>query len=201
MDKVQEIIKQYDFLNGRKQNNINYWQTIANFCHPRKAYINTLRIPGQPLKLTRLYDSTAVRAARVCTSGIYSNLINPATQWHGWDLGEYREMESYENSKYFKWMENYMYSILGRTNFYSVNMDGIHDNVTFGTCAVLVLRDPIKKIHCQLIPLEQLCLEQDARRNINAFYRKFEYTARQAMKEWGKENCPKCVRDAIQANK
>jgi hypothetical protein len=200
MDKAQEIIKDWEFHNAARQNNVNYWQNVANFCHPRKAWINTIRLPGEPLKLNRLYDSTAVRSARVCAAGMYSNLINPATEWHTWVMRDYQYNDSYENRRYFKWLEKYIYSTLINTNFYNINLDAIHDSVVFGTGAVFTQWHPIKKIQSVLFPLDQLCLERDNYGEVCAFWRKFEWTANQAYKEWG-EASPKCVRDAIQAKK
>lgn len=196
---VKQITQKNKFLTGNNANNINNWQDIANFCLPRKAWMNSMRLNAQPMAFNFLYDSTAILCAQKAVSGFHSNLTNQATEWFGLTL--------YDRSKMSKGLETWfkkavktMLAVMSQTNLYNVLKEFYLDYVVFGTGSILTQKHPKSKVSYMSIPLQQLNIVEDDEEKVIETYNNFRLSALQAYGKWG-EKCGKSILDAYHNDK
>ena len=193
---IKDIIKKQQMLEGNNQSWRSYFQDLAKFCLPRKAFITQKKTKGQSLALKDIFDSTAIRALKIMAAGFHSNLTNPSSKWFGMQAQDLNLMNDHANKIWFKNTEDKMFAALNATNFDTTLQEFYIDAGCFGTGVVMTEEDSKDKIRYSLIPIEQLSLEEDTQGRVNRVYRKFQYTAQQAFDLWG-DNAGEAVAKAM----
>lgn len=186
---IKKIIADNKYLTGQNGNWRSYWQDLADFCLPRKAWITSLKITGERLKFNFLYDSTAIQGLQTMAAGFHTNLTNPSTEWFGFQARNPKLMSKNANRMWFKDVEEDMYSILssGGSNFDTAAQEFYTDSGCFGTAVLFTQEDPKEKVRYKSIPIEQVNLEEDANGRVIAIYINFKLTAVQAFMLWGED--------------
>ena len=193
---VIKIIKDNEYLYGQNANWRGYFEDLADFCLPRRAWINSIKSKGERLKFNFLYSSEAIRDAKICASGFHSNITNPAQKWFMMQTRDIDLMDSYNVREWLSKTEQKMYSVLNASNFDTTMQEFYLGNIVFGTGVVLVQKDYLTKVRYTFIPIEQLNLVEDCYERVSQVYRNFKFTVGQAASMWGR-NCCKSVSDNI----
>lgn len=193
---IKDIIKKQQRLESADQNWRAYFQDLAKFCLPRKAYITQKKTKGESLALSDIYDSTAIRALKIMAAGFHSNLTNPSSKWFGMQAQDLNLMNDHAVKIWFKTVEDKMFATLNATNFDTTLQEFYIDAGCFGTGIVYVEEDIADKVRYSLMPIEQISMEEDTQGRVNRVYRKFQYTAQQAFDLWG-ENAGEAVAKAM----
>lgn len=197
---VELIVKQNAVLNGQNADWRSYWDDLAAFCLPRKAWITSPRTEGERLKLSYLYDSTAIRSLKIMSAGFHSNLTNPATKWFALQTRDQSLMKDRAVQLWFKTVTDTMYSVIGASNFDNVMQEFYMDGGCFGTGTIFTDEDSVDTVRYRCIPLEQTNIVEDYHERIIEFYRPFKLQAIQADRLWG-QDAGEVVADAIKDNK
>ena len=181
----EEIIKLIEQLMGKRANWETYWQDLAHFCLPRRAYINRKRVQGEKLDFHRLYDGKAIRSLRVMAAGFHSHLTNPSSKWFSLATQNKGLMEDKEVKMWFKDVEDEMFSTLNTSNFDSIMQEFYSTAGCFGTSIIFEGEDFKTKLRFASIPIEEVFIEEDAFGRVTRLFRVFEYTVQQAFDRWG----------------
>lgn len=197
---IEQLVKQQEYLQSQRGDWLSYWQDVANFCLPRKAWITTFKIYGEQLKTNFLYDSRAILALKKSASGFHSNLTNPASKWFAFRTLDNKYMQSGNVQRYFKEVEDIQYGVINNSNFNETMLEYYTDDLCFGTSAVLSEEDYKEHVRYTSVPLEQINIELDDRGEVCAVYRVFQFTANQCQQRWPKK-LSKNILDALKDNK
>lgn len=182
---IQRIVDANKQLNTQRSDWLSYWQDIADFVLPRKAWITTVKSKGERLQFNYVYDSTAIRSARTSAAGFHSNLTNPSSKWFGLETRNKAKMNSHNIKKFFFDSRDAVLGALNSSNFDTSMQEGYMDALVFGTLNMLSQSDTRKKVRFTTIPIEQYNMEEDAYGRIIAIYRNFKYTPMEAYMLWG----------------
>lgn len=193
---LKRIVENNKILNSQNSDWRSYFQDLADFILPRKAWITTVKSKGERLQFNYLYDSTAIRSARTAAAGFHSNLTNPSSKWFGLETRNKMVMKNHSIQKFFYDSRDAVLGALNNTNFDTSMQEAYMDGLVFGTLNILQQADIKKKIRFTTIPIEQYNLEEDANGNIIAVYRNFKLTPIEAYMLWG-DKAGKIVRDII----
>ena len=197
MTKPEKIIKRNDDLSSKNSNWNSYWQQLATFCLPRKAWIDSIKITGEQLKLKTVFDSTAMRSLKTMAAGFHSNLTNPSSKWFNLRTRDMALMDSKDVSVWFKEVEDVIFGTLNSSNFDTTMQEFYLNSGCFGTGSVLTLEDAKEKVRFTEIPIEQIMIEEDAYGRVNRMYRSFNMTVQQAFDRWG-ANAGEAVLDKLE---
>lgn len=198
---VKQIIKRNDYLQGQKGDWLSYWQDVANFCLPRKAWITTIKYYGEQLKFNFLYDSRAILALKKSASGFHSNLTNPASKWFSFRTLNDKYMQSGNVQRYFKDVDDTQYSIINQSNYNETMLEYYTDDLCFGSTCILTEEDHKTHVRYTSVPIEQINIELDERGDLLNIYRNFKYTADQCLIKFGEKNITPEMRDALKDDK
>ena len=184
---AEKIIKRCERLESELSNWRNYHQELADFALPRKANIVSLRTKGDKLKMTHLYDATAILGLKIMSAGFHSNLTNPSSKWFNLRTRNHMAMTDRTVLMWLKEVEDIVYSTLASSNFDTTMQEFYLNAGCFGTAAVFIEEDAREKVRFTEIPIEQIAMEEDAYGRINRMYRMFNYTVQQAYDRWGND--------------
>lgn len=198
---VKNLIRKNDYLQGQKSDWLSYWQDVANFCLPRKAWINTIKISGDQLKFNFLYDSRAILALKKSASGFHSNLTNPASKWFSFRTLDEKFMQSGAIQRYFKDVDDTQYNVINQSNFNETMLEYYTDDLCFGSTCISTEDDHKTNVRYTSIPIEQINVELDDRGELLAIYRNFKYTANQCVLRFGEKDISPEMKDALKDDK
>ena len=114
---LKRIVENNKILNSQNSDWRSYFQDLADFILPRKAWITTVKSKGERLQFNYLYDSTAIRSARTAAAGFHSNLTNPSSKWFGLETRNKMVMKNHSIQKFFYDSRDAVLGALNNTNF------------------------------------------------------------------------------------
>lgn len=181
----EQIINRVDELRSEKANWSSYFQDLAHFCIPRKAFITSKRTPGERLDFHRIFDSTAIMAVKTMASGFQSSLTNPSSQWFNLIITEEELMESKDVRIWLKEVEGEIFKTFNTSNFDQVMQEFYRMAGVFGTGVIFEEEDITERVHFTMIPMGEVFIEEDAKGRVVRVFREFEYSVQQAFRRWG----------------
>lgn len=197
---VKEILDEYGYLYSENSDWKSYFEDLADYGLPRKAWVITYRSKGERLKFNYLYDSTAIRGLQKMSAGFHSNITNSSIKWHGFECDNLDLMKDRQVQDFFYKCEAIQFRCYANSNFDNAMQEFYMDAGCFGTADIFTSADPKNIVRYTAIPIEQIELVQDANGVVIKVFRCFKLTAYQAFRKWGFDAGPS-VRDALKDNK
>lgn len=174
-----------------------YWRDLADYLLPsRYVWLQT----GSEQRLSRrnsmILDSTGTVAARVLASGMMNGITSPSRPWFklrikGISMEDYPVLAEWTDE-----VTRIILQSMAETNFYNAMGLMYLDLSVFGTANTIIYESVDKPYHCYNSALGEFYLMQDAEHKVNGMARKFQYTVRQLVTEFGVENCSDRVKTA-----
>ena len=196
MNKIDRVLKDSEHIYNNDGNWRSYYQELADFCLPRKAWISSIRLMGERLKDNFLYDIRAIRCAKEAVCGIFSHLTNPSARYFQSATTDPRDMESGTIQRYFKECDDIQFDVQNDSNLDDALLENYMDHMVFGTGNICTEEDEKDEVRYTEIPVEQYSFAVDARGRVYKHYRRFQYTALQIVDRWPND-APKEVKDAL----
>ena len=197
---IKNILLKDSYLKGQDGNKLSYYQEVANFCLPRKAWITTLKFSDMQLNLTYLFDSRAMLAVKEAACGFHSKLTSSVNKWLGFTALDPQKMQTGDVQRYFKICSDIQTDVNNGSNWNETVMESYTDDLVFGTAPIFTEEDYKEHVRYTSIPVEQVSFERDDRGEVCGVYRRFKYNAMQIQMRWPK-NIPSDVQDAIKDEK
>ena len=182
---VEKIMGDNDYLYGQNGSWRSYWEDLAYFNLPRRAWINSPRSKGERLKFEAIYNSEAIKDSKICASGFHSRITNPSSKWFTMQTRDTDLMEGREVRDWFSRAEKKMYAVINATNFDNAIQEFYMGSSVFGTGTILIQKDYKYKVRYTFIPIEQLNLAENCYEQVDQHYRNFRFTVSQAIALWG----------------
>lgn len=177
-----------------------HWQLLETYLLPRRGiFINTAMptpntmIRGVPINQA-IVDPTGTYAMRRCAAGMMSGLMSPSRPW--FKLKEAlkdRDESDADAQLWFEKVEDLMYDIMARSNFYDAGAQMFEDLVTFGTGPMIIYEDAMDVIRCYNPCCGEYFLGSSSANRVEPLYRQFVFTISQIVEMFELENCPRDV--------
>lgn len=173
-----------------------YWAVLAEFFLARRykwfVVANTMT-RGRPIN-DAIIDSTGQWCVRVCSTGMYSGLTNPARPWFKLEPAlPWAELDA-DAQAWLEDTEQRLYTVLHQSNFYQTMAQAFEDVTVFGSAPVIMYEDAEDVIRCYLPCAGEYFLGASSRLDVDTLYREFTLTVIQIVEQFGLENCPQQVR-------
>jgi hypothetical protein len=198
MSKADDILRTHDKLKSARSNWDSLWQEAADRVWPQMADFVTMRTPGDK-RTEKVFDSTAILALDRFAAAIHSLLTPDNQQWHKLMLKDKDLRESQPVQAYLEDVTEIMFAVRRSTfsNFSSQAHESYKSLGAFGTMGMFIDDVPGKGIRYKSIHLAELYITENASGRIDYVHRLFEFTARQAAEEFGKDELPSKILDAL----
>lgn len=171
-----------------------HWQEIAELFTPFRADFNG-RVPVTGEKrMTKVFDGTPGYAAENLSSALWGMLTNSANVW--FELRP-RNAALAESQAVKQWLEHVRNRMLatfaaGGQRFYARAVDLYSDLVNFGTGIFYEEEAPAAGgIYFTCRHLAECFIAENQYEQVDTVFRRFRWTARQAMQRWGETAGPK----------
>lgn len=152
-------------------------------------------IRGLPIN-QNIIDPTGTQAMRICASGMMSGLMSPGRPWFKLKPAMFdREDIDASGQEWFEEVEDRMYQVMARSNFYDSGAQMFEDLVTFGTGPVIIYEDERDIIRCYNPCCGEYLLASSNANRVESMYRQFVMTISQIVEMFGIENCPRDVQE------
>ncbi len=185
--RAEELISRYNQLKGERSNFEGHWQTLHDYFYIEAADINKTYSPGAELDSSYLWDATTLESADVFASGFMNYLTPPTSKW---SRLRHRDPKLADNKAVGNFLaevnEEVMYTY-NRSNFYDQMFPAYKSSGVLGTSLLFQEEDVEDEVRFSNMPLNQVCLWEDARGRIIGYFIEFEYTPEQAASRWGVE--------------
>ena len=198
--RATEIIDCQQKLRAARSNWDNLWQEVADRVWPQMADFVTKRTTGEK-RTEKIFDSTAPLALDRASAAFHSLIVPDGQMWHGLSIG--REDGLMENVAVKTWLEDIrkrMFSMRrsARANFSGQAQECIRSLIGFGTLSMFTEDVPGRGVRYKSIHLAELDVSENKDGQIDTAYRRFEFTARQAVEAFGLANMPDKIKSCLE---
>lgn len=181
---ASEIISRWDRLDSRRSSVKSLVQNVMEYCLPRRATVTTTRTEGQDLH-QELFDSTAESACERFATGLYNFMWNPTRR-------NFMLLPPIEGTATAGDVARPLLAIsekieegLAQSNFEEAFYESALDLGTAGLTTLEVRRGDRSLYEFEAYPFEQVCFDVDSGARVDAVLRRFAWTARQIVQEFG----------------
>ncbi len=185
---------------------MNHYQLLETYILPRRGiFINaTMPTPnsmirGNPVN-TAILNPTGTQAMRKCAAGMQGGLMSSSRPWFKLKPAMMeRESLGEEVEAWFEEVEDRMYEVMSKSNFYDSIAQMFEDLVTFGTAPVIIYEDDQDIIRCYNPCPGEYFISSGSTMRVQTFDRLFVMTISQIVEMFGVENCPADVQSLWQS--
>lgn len=177
----------------------SYWGELAQYLMPRR-YVSLTRSnfetttstgavtmsPEATLRNGSILDGTGTTAAKTLAAGMMNGITSPARPW-------FRLRVGFDDPEVRKWLDECqarMLYVMAETNFYNAMATFYLDFVSFATAAMMIYEDEEDVFRCYGTPLGEFFVQQDNRKMVSRFARKFVWRLEQIVNEFGYDELP-----------
>jgi hypothetical protein len=200
--RAAEVIDQQQRLRSERANWDSLYQQVADRCWPQMADFNVRRTPGEN-RSEKIFDSTAPLALDRGAAAFYSLMVPDHQLWHGLGI---RDQELMEYPPFKAWMESIrdvLFSLRRSpmSGFSGQSQESIKTLLGFGTQCMQTEeaygegRRGTTAIKYRAIHLSELDFSENSSGLVDCVYRLFEFTARQAVEQFGLDAMPDKIKD------
>jgi hypothetical protein len=198
--RAKDIIEQQQKLRGMRSNWDNLWQEIADRVWPQMADFVMKRASGEK-RTDKIFDSTAPLALDRGSAAFHSLIVPDSGMWHGLAMG--KDQGLMENVALKGWLDEIRKVLFAlrrspRANFSGQAQECIKSLLGFGTLCMFTEDVPGRGIRYKSIHLAELDVSENKEGMIDTVYRRFEYSARQAVEAFGVDKLPPKIKDCYE---
>lgn len=196
---AESIIQRSEALFRQKAVWKNIWQEVSDYSYPTVSNIETKRTRGEKRNQYK-YTNRGVKNNRIFASGIYSYLIKG--NWFKFRESNTSIMEEEDVQEFFVDVNRIIANELQRSNFNLEIHNSFQADGAFGISNVYTNWDNEEdKLSFSNIALNEYAIAENNNGYIDTVFRKFKFTARQAVQEFGKDNLPDGLVDLANSEK
>lgn len=196
---VRDLIRRQESLASERANLDHLWQEIAELIQPMRADFTHFRQPGEK-RSQKIFDGTAGQAAENLAAGLWGLITNAANDWFTLRADLPEEEEAQETKLWLDEVTRRMRASFAGSGqrFYARVMELYADLVTFGTGVFYVEEEAeTGRIHYSCRHLSECFIAENARDDVDTVFRRFQFTARQAVARWG-DACHPAIQRALE---
>jgi hypothetical protein len=184
-----ELLRRLGEMQAKRATWEHHWQELADHVLPRRAEIVRHGSPGDK-RMGKLYDATAIQANELLAAALHGMLTSPATPWFELALAKQEGADArlMGEAGVAAWLEDSarrLHEAFNGSNFQTEMHELYLDLGCFGTAALFIEEDDAALLRFSCRPLSEIYVGQDAQGRIDTVFRRFSFTARQALLRWG----------------
>jgi len=202
-DEVEWHCRRVESLYSDRANFDNMWQEIAERTYPEHANFIYTPTAGEK-RMQKVYDSVAIHANQLLSSGLFSLLTSSANQWAQFLPVDLRFNDIREVAMHLDDVSKIMYHEINKASagFSTAAHESYLSYGAFGNLCMFVEeileQDSLSFLS---LPLYECYFVENQYGFIDTLYRKYDRTVEQLVKKFGKDNLSPTVRKFADDNK
>lgn len=148
---------------------------------------------------SKVIEGTPAHAARIMTHGLIGNMVSAKITWIKYGMPETFLRGDDEINQWLNQLEEHMYSVYERSNYYSVLPRFGLDGITVGSPVMIIEEDEGEgTIHCVVPHYTERYLFQDMYGNDGGLHLKKKMSVLNLVERFGKDNCGAAVKKELE---
>jgi len=194
MATIQSYNKRLEALKSERSSFIPIYRELSDYhlAH-RGRFLTSDRNKGHK-RNTKQYNNTSRLAARTLASGMMAGITSPARPWFKLSSGDPELNEFAAVKEWLHDVQVLMYRVYSESNVYNALHTLYAELGVFGTSAMGVFQNYDNVIWCRPYTVGSYMLAMDGMNKIDTFYREYELSVGQCVKQFGLDNCSNSVR-------
>jgi len=190
--KADEIIKRIDVMKGNRTTWESHWEEVSEYVAPRHGGVTSVKTKGGK-RMETVFDCTAIDANDIFAAGLFGHLCNGR-----WFLLKNKNPET-EDGWWFGEASRILLEEFAMSNFGQMIHEYFKKLGSIGTgCLFEEQGEPGKPaLNFREFHISSYFILENSKGLVDTLYRRFSYTARQAVQEFGIENVGKSVQKAF----
>jgi hypothetical protein len=187
MDEIAHYRKRLKALESERSNLVTLWQELSDYIIGyRGRFLAEDRNKAQ--RNTNILNNTGRLAARTLASGMMAGITSPARPWFKLstmdpDMADYGPVKSWLHDVEIKMRDTF-----AQSNVYNCLHSLYSELGVFGTGSMGVYSDYDTIIRCVPYTAGSYMIATNGKHQVDTFYRKYQMTIAQAVKEFGVDN-------------
>lgn len=200
-DDANTLIREFEYLWSKQGNFRMLWNTAAQFAMP--AWDNFIGEFAEGVnRNTRIFDSTGVIANERFGAAMESILTPRSQIWHELKSDDPEIKDIPAVKRYLEEVNKVLFAARyhPEANFASQTDECYLSLGAYGNDLLFIDEVVGKCLRYRSIPLSELVWSLNHQGMVDSVYRKFKYTAKQAIQHWGENYVPQRIKDCFKKN-
>lgn len=193
--KPDDIVKRYEKLDSERGTWKQHIQEVAEYMIPGKATVITQGVLGAK-RMSKIFDSTALRALETFANGLYGHMTSPAAPWFELTTKN-KNLANRPNVK--RWLRDTsgrMHDALNSSNFGKSIHEVYTDLGWAGTAPIQVDEGKRNILAFSAFAPGKVCVQENEYGLVDTIYRCEPMTAREIIRKWGETKPSEQIRNA-----
>lgn len=197
--RADDIIRRQEQMRSLRSNWEPLWQEVADRVWPQMSDFTNKRSNGEK-RTEKIFDSTAPLALEKFAAALHSLLTPDNQQWHKLTTTDKNLRDVHSVKQYLEDVAEILFAVRRSpfSNFASQANECYKSLGAFGTMGMMVEDVLGKGIRYKSIHLSELFVSENQHGKIDTVHRRFEYSARQAVEDFGRDNLPSKILEAYE---
>jgi hypothetical protein len=193
MTTIKSYNKRNEQLKSERSTFIPLYRELSDYhlAH-RGRFLTSDRNKGHK-RNTNQINNTSRLAARTLASGMMAGITSPARPWFRLSAGDAMLDDVDSVKQWLHSVQNIMYKVFSQSNTYNSLHTLYSELGVFGTAAMGIYEDFENVIWCKPYTVGSYCLGLNGRDEVDTFYREYELTVGQCVKQYGLDNCSQSI--------
>lgn len=159
------------------------WRDISRYIMPTLGRFSD--VTNKPPSLADIYDTTALRAARVLAAGLLSGMTSPARAWFKLGLSDKALEDDVSVKRWLADVEALLRRVFSASNTYQALHQCYLELALFGTAAIFVDRDYDDVIRLYPLTAGEYALGLGPTERVDTVYRPLKLSVKQLVERFG----------------
>lgn len=195
MPTIKSYNKRLEALRSERSSFISLWRELSDYhLSHRGRFLTSDRNKGYK-RNTKQINNTSRLSSRTLASGMMSGITSPARPWFRLGTGDSKLDDIKSVKMWLHEVQQIMYKVYSHSNTYNSLHQLYSELGVFGTAAMGVFHDFDNVIWCKPYTVGSYMLGLDSKNVCDTFYREYELTVSQCIKQFGIENVSVSVKE------
>ncbi len=189
MNEITSYNKRLESLRSERSTFIPVWQEISDYhLGHRGRFLTSDRNKGTK-RNTKQINNTSRLALRTLAGGMMAGITSPARPWFRLGVSDPQLREYKPVKEWLEVVQRVMYEVFSGSNTYNTLHSMYAELGAFGTAANGVFDNFENVISCRSYTVGSYMLAMNGDNLVDTFYRDYEITVGQCVKQFGFDNC------------
>lgn len=195
MPTIRSYNKRLEALRSERSSFMPLWRELSDYhlAH-RGRFLSSDRNKGYK-RNTKQINNTSRMASRTLASGMMSGITSPSRPWFRLSAGDTELDNSQAVKQWLHEVQQVMYKVFSQSNTYNSLHQLYSELGVFGTAAMGVFTDFENVIWCKPYTVGSYMLGLNSQNVSDTFYREYEISVGQCVKQFGIENVSRSVKE------
>lgn len=193
MATITSFNKRLEELKAERSSFMDYWRELSdNILYTRGRFLSSDRNKGYK-RNTKQFNNKPKLASRTLASGMMAGITSPARPWFRLSTSDPTLRKSAAVLMWLHQVQTIMYEVFSQSNFYNSLHSLYSEMGVFATGSMNIYEDFEDIIHCKTFTVGSYFIGTNGKGEVDTFYREYQKTVGQLVKEFGFDNCSTSV--------